>query len=89
MTVAAVILLAAAVWLGSLYVRPFGRCQRCHGAGTVRRGRRRVIVCPRCHGQRRGQRFGSRALHRAIRKIRQGRQAAARYQQQGDSDGTP
>ena len=44
--------------------------------------------CPRCKGQRRIKRTGSRAVHRAARKIRDGRRAAARYQQE-DSDGTP
>jgi hypothetical protein len=69
MTVAAVLLLAAAVWAGSLYLRPFGRCPRCHGRGTIRKGRR-VIVCPRCGGQRRAQRFGSRTVHRLARQLR-------------------
>ena len=59
----------------------------CKGRGDIRRGRRRP-VCPRCRGQRRIQRTGSRTVHRAARKIRHGRQAAARYQQE-DSDGTP
>jgi len=70
MTVAAVLLLAAAVWVGSLYLRPFGRCPRCHGHGTIRKGQRRVIVCPRCKGQRRAQRLGSRTVHRLARQIR-------------------
>jgi hypothetical protein len=69
MTIAAVILLAAAVWVGSLYARPFGRCPHCHGQGVIRRGRH-VIVCPRCHGLRRAQRFGSRTVHRLARNIR-------------------
>ncbi len=79
---------AAAVWAGSLYLRPFGRCPRCYGRGHIKRGPRRRPVCPRCKGLRRVQRLGSRTVHRAVRKIRQGRQAAARYQQE-DSDGTP
>jgi hypothetical protein len=37
---------------------------------------------------RRAQRRGSRTVHRAAGKIRDGRQAAARYQRE-DSDGTP
>ena len=69
MTVAAVILPAAAVWVGSLYLRPFGRCPRCHGAVTIRRGRR-VVICPRCRGRRRAQRFGSRTVHRLARSLR-------------------
>ena len=76
-----------AVWVGSLYVHPFGRCPKCKGTGHIQRGRRRP-VCPRCKGRRRVQRTGSRTVHRLARKIRDGRQAAARYQQE-DRDGTP
>jgi hypothetical protein len=79
MTIAAVSLLAAAVWIGSLYLRPFGRCPRCHGRGIVRKGKRRVIVCPSCKGLRRAQRFGSRTVHRLARQIRA---EAARTRQQ-------
>jgi DnaJ-class molecular chaperone len=87
---------ALAVWLGSLYWRPFGPCPKCNGTGTIKRirkgkrGKQRVAVkvCPRCKGRRRVQRPGSRTVHRAARRIRQGRQAAARYQQE-DRDGTP
>ena len=82
------VIAALAVWLGSLYVHPFGRCPRCKGAGRIKRGPRRRPVCPRCKGRKRVQRHGSRTIHRAARKIRHGRQAAARYQQE-DSDGTP
>jgi hypothetical protein len=64
-----VILLAAAAWIGSLYLRPFGRCPRCHGRGTARKGRR-VAVCPSCHGRKRAQRLGSRAVHRLARAVR-------------------
>jgi DnaJ-class molecular chaperone len=78
---------ALAVWAGSLYLRPFRACPTCHGAGTIRRGKRRVKVCPRCKGRRRVQRRGSRTIHRLAFKIRDGRQAAARYQQE-DSDRT-
>jgi hypothetical protein len=70
MTAAAVILLAAAVWVGSLYLRPFSRCPRCHGTGVTRRGQRRVIVCPRCRGLKRAQRPGSRTVHRLARTLR-------------------
>jgi Ribonuclease G/E len=76
---------ALAVWAGSLYLRPFGRCPRCRGKGHVKRGPRRRPACPRCKGRRRVQRTGSRTIHRAARKIRQGRQAAARYQQDEES----
>jgi hypothetical protein len=70
MSAAAVILSVLALWAGSLYVRPFGRCWRCHGRGTVRKGKRRVKVCPRCRGLKRRQRFGSRTVHRLARQLR-------------------
>jgi DnaJ-class molecular chaperone len=76
---------ALAVWIGSLYVAPFGRCPRCHGAGNIQRGNRRP-VCPRCKGRKRIQRTGSRTVHQLARRVRDGRQAAARYQQE-DSHG--
>jgi hypothetical protein len=59
----------AAAWIASLYVKPFGRCWRCRGKGNIRRGRR-APVCPRCRGMKRGQRFGSRTVHRAVRMVR-------------------
>lgn len=68
-----------AVWLGSLYVAPFGRCAKCKGKGHIRTGKRRVKVCPRCKGHRRVQRRGSRTLHRLIFRIRDGRNAAAMH----------
>ena len=77
------IIAAAAIWAGRLYLFPFGRCPKCKGRGNIRRGRRRP-VCPRCKGKRRIQRTGSRTVHRAARRIRHGRQAAARYQQRED-----
>jgi cytochrome c553 len=70
MTHALVILAAAASWIAFLYVSPFGACLRCHGRGTVRKGRRRVIVCPSCHGRKRAQRLGSRTVHRLARRVR-------------------
>ena len=73
--------------VGFLYLSPFGRCPKCKGRGNIKRGKRRP-VCPRCKGKRRIQRTGSRTVHRFARKIRHGRQAAARYQQE-DRDGTP
>jgi DnaJ-class molecular chaperone len=78
---------AIALWIGSLYVAPFGRCGKCEGSGHVRSGPRRVKVCPRCKGRRRVQRRGSRLVHRAAFKVRDGQRAAAKYQE--DSDGTP
>lgn len=80
---------ALAVWAGSLYLRPFGRCPRCRGRGHIKRGPRRRPVCPRCKGRRRAQRLGSRTIHRAARKIRQGRQAAARYQHEEQEESQP
>jgi DnaJ-class molecular chaperone len=79
---------ALAIWVGWLYLFPFGRCPKCKGTGHIKRGPRRRPVCPRCKGQRRIQRTGSRTVHRLARRIRHGRQAAARYQRE-DSDGTP
>jgi hypothetical protein len=61
----------AAAWVGSLYVRPFGRCWRCSGRGNLhRRGSRRAPVCPLCKGMKRRQRTGSRTVHRAVRMVR-------------------
>jgi hypothetical protein len=60
---------AVVIWLGSLYVKPFGRCWLCHGHGNLQRGRR-APVCPLCKGRRRRQRLGSRTVHRVIRMVR-------------------
>ena len=76
---------ALAVWVGSLYLAPFGRCGKCGGTGTIKSGKRRVKVCPRCKGRRRVQRYGSRTVHRAAFKIRDGQRAAGKYQQEDDS----
>jgi DnaJ-class molecular chaperone len=81
------VIAALAIWAGSLYLAPFGRCPKCKGTGHIKRGRRRP-VCPRCKGHRRIQRPGSRTIHRLARRIRDGQRAAARYQQE-DNDGTP
>ena len=81
------VLAVIALRVGWLYWRPFGRCPKCKGRGNIKRGRRRP-VCPRCKGRKRIQRTGSRTVHRAARRIRHGRQAAARYQQE-DNNGTP
>ena len=77
------VLAVIALRVGFLYLRPFGPCPKCKGRGNIQRGKRRP-VCPRCKGQRRVQRTGSRTVHRAARRIRHGRQAAARYQQRED-----
>jgi DnaJ-class molecular chaperone len=70
---------AAAIWAGRLYLRPFGRCPKCKGTGHIKRGPRRRPVCPRCKGRKRIQRRGSRTLHRLIFRIRAGQRTAARY----------
>jgi hypothetical protein len=65
----------AALWLLSLWLKPFAACWRCGARGHCKSmwtGRR--IVCPRCDGLRRRQRTGSRLLHRIVRDIRQERQ---------------
>jgi DnaJ-class molecular chaperone len=77
-------LAALAVWVGFLYVAPFGCCGKCKGTGHIKAGRRRVKVCPRCKGRRRVQRRGSRLVHRAAFKVRDGQRAAARHQQEED-----
>jgi len=62
---------AAVIWVGSLYVRPFGRCLLCRVKGNLRRRRRRrAPVCPLCKGMKRRQRLGSRTVHRTVRMIR-------------------
>jgi hypothetical protein len=61
----------AIIWVGSLYVKPFGRCWRCGGKGNLhRKGSRRAPVCPLCKGMKRRQRTGSRTVHRAARMVR-------------------
>jgi DnaJ-class molecular chaperone len=75
------VLAVLALRVGFLYLAPFGPCPKCKGTGNIQRGRRRP-VCPRCHGGRRIQRRGSRTIHQLARKIRHGRQAAARSQQE-------
>lgn len=81
MTVAAVLIVAAALWAVSLYARPFHACPRCKGKGNIVRGGA-APVCPRCKGLRRQQRPGSRTVHRAVRMIRAER--ARTRQQKGN-----
>jgi DnaJ-class molecular chaperone len=76
------VLAILAARVGFLYLRPFGACPKCKGTGHIKRGPRRRPVCPRCKGRPRVQRRGSRTIHRAARRIRHGRQAAAHYQHQ-------
>jgi DnaJ-class molecular chaperone len=80
------ILAIAAIRVVWLYLAPFGPCPRCKGRGHIKRGPRQRLVCPRCKGLGRVQRRGSRIVHRLARKVRDGRRAAARYQQE-DSHG--
>ncbi|HEV8279794.1 MAG TPA: hypothetical protein VGQ26_29455 [Streptosporangiaceae bacterium] len=90
-TLILLILAAAVCRVVFLYTSPFGRCPKCHGTGHIKRtrkgkrGRQLVVkVCPRCKGRRRVQRRGSRIIHRAAFKIRDGQRAAARYRQEED-----
>jgi DnaJ-class molecular chaperone len=76
---------AVALWAGSLYLAPFGRCPKCNGTGNIQRGKRRP-VCPRCKGRKRVQRTGSRTVHRAVFRIRDGQRTAAKYQEDSDGD---
>jgi DnaJ-class molecular chaperone len=78
------VLAVIAARVGFLYLRPFGPCPKCKGRGNIQRGRRRP-VCPRCKGLKRVQRPGSRTVHQFARRIRQGRAAATRYQQEDKS----
>lgn len=78
---ALLILAVIALRVGFLYLAPFGPCPKCKGTGHIQRGKRRP-VCPRCKGLKRIQRTGSRTIHRLARKIRHGREAAARYQRE-------
>jgi hypothetical protein len=72
----------AVIWIGSLYVKPFGRCGRCRGRGNLHRpGSRKAPVCPRCHGTRRQQRFGSRTVHRTVRMMRAERERARKLRE--------
>jgi DnaJ-class molecular chaperone len=80
------VIAALALWIGFLYVAPFGRCSKCKGTGHIKRGPRRRPVCPRCKGRKRVQRRGSRTVHRAAFRIRDGQRAAAKYQEDSDGD---
>lgn len=62
-------------WLGGYAVlcavRPFAACQRCRGAGEVKRfGKPRT--CPRCRGHKLRLRLGRRALNAWRRTHEQG-----------------
>jgi hypothetical protein len=65
------VLVLAAVWGGSLYAHPFGKCWRCLGTGLNRGSTsKRFGLCKACGGSRRRQRFGSQTLHRWVRAAR-------------------
>jgi hypothetical protein len=89
------VLAAVAIWWGRCTWPRSAAAPSARGTGTIKRTRKgkhgrqlvRVKVCPRCKGRRRVQRRGSRTIDRLAFRIRDGRQAAARYQE--DSDGTP
>lgn len=71
MTVFLIAAALAALWLGSLYVHPFGACPRCRGKRRIWRGqgsRKRPVTCPKCSGVGRGQRPGSRTVHQLARR---------------------
>lgn len=76
-------LIAAAAWLVSRYLWPFGPCPKCKGSG-VNKGsnKKRFGECPRCRGRRRVQRFGSKTVHRIAWTIRG--EAARRRQEHKD-----
>jgi DnaJ-class molecular chaperone len=80
-TIVLLVLLAAAVWVLSLYVHPFGPCPRCHGEGRIWRGsktRPRPVTCPKCKGVKRRQRPGSRTVHQLARRVRRYRERQRR-----------
>lgn len=59
---------AAAAWVLSLIVRPFGKCPLCRGRRVQQRGRR-ARRCRLCRGTGRRQRVGSRTVHRIRRQV--------------------
>jgi hypothetical protein len=62
------VVIAVAIWLGSLYVHPFTSCGKCGGTGLNKGSSgKRFGMCKACGGSRRRQRSGSQALHRAVR----------------------
>jgi hypothetical protein len=63
-----IVLAAAALWVLSLLVKPFGRCWLCRG-GRVRVKGRKARKCRACKGLGRRQRLGSRTVHRIRRQV--------------------
>jgi hypothetical protein len=81
MTLFLLVSLGLALWVASLYLRPFGPCPRCRGQGRIWRGtktRPRPVTCPRCKGVKRRQRPGSRTVHQLARRVRIYRQRQRR-----------
>lgn len=59
----------AAGWAVSLYFWPFGQCGKCKGSGrNLGSNKKRFGTCKRCKGSGRRQRFGSRAIHKSMKK---------------------
>ena len=59
------VVLAAAGWLGSLYMWPYTRCRWCTGSGRNSGSTgRRYGKCRFCKGQPERLRFGARLVHR-------------------------
>jgi len=70
MTAFLIVFAAAAAWVLSLLVHPFGRCWLCRGKRVrVVRGRRKARRCRACKGLGRRQRLGSRTVHRIRRQV--------------------
>jgi hypothetical protein len=67
-TIILIILIAAVVWVGSLYLHPFAHCLKCLGSGKNRgsktKGRGRYGQCRRCKGTGRRNRIGAKTVHR-------------------------
>ena len=68
MTAFLILFAAAAFWVVTLLVHPFGRCWLCRG-GRVRVKGRTARRCRACKGLGRRQRTGSRTVHRIRRQV--------------------
>lgn len=67
--VAALAIVGALAYAGSLWMWPFRPCRRCGGSGTnMGSNRRRHGNCSRCKGTRRVVRLGARPVWLALRK---------------------
>ena len=65
-TIVLLSLIAAVVWVASLYLWPFAPCGKCHGSGRNRGSnpRKRYGQCRRCKGAGRRNRIGAKTVHR-------------------------